>query len=163
MHADLSQRCISGYQLHGLTEYECGQAENSACFVEALAPDLYPLVARDAAASADGLIFAPQEVNQRVHEIMQHHLTAACNPGMPLSPAAPPGLLGVCASLRVLTTLEPYAPEYVARFTPLLVKLLNRVARDHASPGGLVLDPTRQPRGGARCGPPYSGYTPQLS
>jgi hypothetical protein len=37
------------------------------------------------------------------------------------------------------------------RFTPLLVKLLNRVARDHASPGGLVLDPTRQPLAHARC------------
>jgi len=83
---------------------------------------------------------------------MQHHLTAACNVNLPLTPQSPQPLLGVCASLRVLTTLEPYAPEYVARFTPLLVKLLNRVARDHASPGGLVLDPARQPLGrGPRC------------
>ncbi len=88
-----------------------------------------------------------QEVNHRVHEIMQHHLTQAYNQNVPLTPASPAGLLGVCASLRVLSTLEAFAPDYVARFTPLLVKLLNRVARDHASPGGLVLDPTRQPLG----------------
>ncbi|EIE23491.1 hypothetical protein COCSUDRAFT_65942 [Coccomyxa subellipsoidea C-169] len=87
------------------------------------------------------------EVNHRVHEIMQHHLTQAYNQNVPLTPASPAGLLGVCASLRVLSTLEAFAPDYVARFTPLLVKLLNRVARDHASPGGLVLDPTRQPLG----------------
>ena len=87
---------------------------------------------------------AVQEVNQRVHEIMQHHLQQATTPNLPLTPASPAGLLGVCATLRVLATLEAFAPEYVARFTSLLVKLLNRVARDHASPGGLVLDPRSQ-------------------
>ena len=42
------------------------------------------------------------------------------------------------------------SPDYTMRFTPLLTQLLNRVARDHASPGGLVLDPTRHPLAHAR-------------
>ena len=88
---------------------------------------------------------------QRVHDVMSHHLSGACNPAAPLQPQNPKALLGACGSLRVLQALEGPAAEYVNRFTPLLVKLLNRIARDHASPGGLVLDPTRQPLAHVRC------------
>jgi hypothetical protein len=89
-----------------------------------------------------------QAVMQRVHDIINHHLNAACNPNNALAPTSnPAALLGICASLRVLTALEPVAGQYVLKFTQHLVKLLNRVARDHASPGGLVLDPSRQPLG----------------
>lgn len=82
---------------------------------------------------------------QRVHDIINNHLNGACNSAMPLAPTnTPHALLGICASLRVLTALEPVAGQYVLKFTQHLVRLLNRVARDHASPGGLVLDPGRQ-------------------
>ncbi len=50
---------------------------------------------------------------QRVHDVMSHHLSAACNPAAPLQPQNPKALLGCCGALRVLQALEGPAPDYV--------------------------------------------------
>ena len=85
-----------------------------------------------------------QEVYAKVHEIMTGNLGAAgTSQGLNISPGSQ-GLLIVCASMRVLGVLEECCKDYANRFTHVLVKLINRVARDHASPGGFVLDSSRQ-------------------
>ena len=91
-----------------------------------------------------------QEVYAKVHEIMTGNLGAAgTSQGLNISPGSQ-GLLIVCASMRVLGVLEECCKDYANRFTHVLVKLINRVARDHASPGGFVLDSSRQ-AGRNRC------------
>ena len=92
-----------------------------------------------------------QDVYAKVHEIMTGNLGAAgTTQGLNISPGSQ-GLLVVCASMRVLGVLEECCREYANRFTTVLVKLINRVARDHASPGGFVLDSSRQGMGRSRC------------
>ena len=92
-----------------------------------------------------------QDVYAKVHEIMTGNLGAAgTSQGLNISPGSP-GLLIVCASMRVLSVLEDCCKDYANRFTHVLVKLINRVARDHASPGGFVLDSSRQAMGRSRC------------
>lgn len=75
---------------------------------------------------------------------------AGTSQGLNISPGSQ-GLLIVCASMRVLGVLEECCKDYANRFTHVLVKLINRVARDHASPGGFVLDSSRQAMGRSRC------------
>ena len=65
---------------------------------------------------------------------------AGTTQGLNITPGSQ-GLLIVCASMRVLGVLEECCKDYANRFTHVLVKLINRVARDHASPGGFVLHP----------------------
>ena len=85
-----------------------------------------------------------------MHEIMTGNLGAAgTSQGLNITPGSQ-GLLIVCASMRVLGVLEACCKDYANRFTHVLVKLINRVARDHASPGGFVLDSSRQ-AGRGRC------------
>lgn len=92
-----------------------------------------------------------QDVYAKVHEIMTGNLGAAgTTQGLNISPGSQ-GLVVVCASMRVLGVLEECCREYANRFTTVLVKLINRVARDHASPGGFVLDSSRQGTGRGRC------------
>lgn len=96
-------------------------------------------------------MFSLQDVYAKVHEIMTGNLGAAgTTQGLNISPGSQ-GLLVVCASMRVLGVLEECCREYANRFTTVLVKLINRVARDHASPGGFVLDSSRQGMGRSRC------------
>lgn len=96
------------------------------------------------------VILLVQEVYAKVHEIMTGNLGAAgTSQGLNISPGSQ-GLLIVCASMRVLGVLEECCKDYANRFTHVLVKLINRVARDHASPGGFVLDSSRQ-AGRSRC------------
>ena len=91
-----------------------------------------------------------QDVYAKVHEIMTGNLGAAgTTQGLNITPGSQ-GLLIVCASMRVLGVLEECCKDYANRFTHVLVKLINRVARDHASPGGFVLDSSRQAMGRSR-------------
>ncbi|KAK9813301.1 hypothetical protein WJX72_012102 [[Myrmecia] bisecta] len=86
-----------------------------------------------------------QMVQQKVHDLLGAFLTAAGNERPPGQHLPPPTLVGVCTSLRILETLAEVAPEYVQKFTAPLVKMINRLARDHAAPGGLVLSTPRIP------------------
>ena len=69
---------------------------------------------------------------------------------------APLSLRPLCCTLRVLAALEGPAPEYVAKHTATLVKLLVRLAKEHAQGNpSLILAPAQpQPGQPPRCAPP---------
>ena len=68
---------------------------------------------------------------------------------------APLSLRPLCCTLRVLAALEGPAPEYVAKHTATLVKLLVRLAKEHAQGNpSLILAPAQpQPGQPPRCAP----------
>ena len=69
---------------------------------------------------------------------------------------APLSLRPLCCMLRVLAALEGPAPEYVTKHTATLVKLLVRLAKEHAQGNpSLILAPAQpQPGQPPRCALP---------
>ena len=66
----------------------------------------------------------------------------------------PLGLRPLCCTLRMLSTLEGPAPDYVAKHTSALVKLLVRLAKEHAQGNpSLILAPL----------PPQPGQPPRCA
>lgn len=76
-----------------------------------------------------------QRIVQKVHEVMQQHLSqAASGPALSTSPH----LTAVCATLKILHHLDKVAPDYVTRFTGPLVKLFQCIEREHTSHGTVL-------------------------
>jgi len=72
------------------------------------------------------------------------------------------GLKPLCCALRVLGALEAPAPDYVAKHAAALVKLLVRLAKEHAqgNPSLILAPQPAQPGQPLRCAPPPSAAVP---